>query len=180
MSQPPRVGPNTGATTTPKPKAAMALPRFARGKLSRRMDWESGCNAPPPAPLRSPRDQDPCQAGRRAAQKRGRRKQDDTKYEKIAASKPQGKPAACRQNHGVGHEIAREDQVASSMDEDRLPAICGSATEAMEVSSTSMKVGRITETAINHALQSGRQSSRAPSLGLGGGMFARSIYACAS
>ena len=50
MSQPPRVGPSTGATTTPSANTAMAMPRFWGGKLSSRIDWERGCNAPPPAP----------------------------------------------------------------------------------------------------------------------------------
>ena len=39
-----------GATTTPRPKTAMAVPRLATGKLSRRIAWESGCSAPPAAP----------------------------------------------------------------------------------------------------------------------------------
>ena len=50
MSQPPRVGPSTGATTTPKAKTAMAAPRLAGGNDSSRMAWEIGCSAPPPAP----------------------------------------------------------------------------------------------------------------------------------
>jgi hypothetical protein len=47
---PPRVGPITGATTTPSPNSAIAIPRRAGEKLSIRMDCESGCKAPPPAP----------------------------------------------------------------------------------------------------------------------------------
>ena len=50
VSQPPRVGPSTGATTTPKANTAMAMPRFWGGKLSSRIAWDSGCSAPPPAP----------------------------------------------------------------------------------------------------------------------------------
>jgi hypothetical protein len=38
---------------------------------------------------------------------------------------------------------------------ERLPAICGSATEAMAVSSTSINVGSITDAAIRYGLQSG-------------------------
>ena len=44
--------------------------------------------------------------------------------------------------------------MASSMLAERLPAMWGSATEAMEVSSTSMKVGRMTARAIIHGLMS--------------------------
>ena len=39
--------------------------------------------------------------------------------------------------------------VASSMDADRLPAMCGSDTFTTVVSSTSMKVANITETAMS-------------------------------
>src|SRR4029077_17738177 len=43
-------------------------------------------------------------------------------------------------------------QVASSIDADRLPAMCGSDTFTTVVSSTSMKVANITETAMIHGL----------------------------
>ena len=43
-------------------------------------------------------------------------------------------------------------QVASSVDAERLPAMCGSATFATLVSSTSMKVASITVNAIIHGL----------------------------
>ena len=46
-------------------------------------------------------------------------------------------------------------QVASSVVADRLPAMCGSATFATEVSSTSINVASITETAISHGLNVG-------------------------
>ena len=42
--------------------------------------------------------------------------------------------------------------VASSMVADRLPAMCGSDTFTTVVSSTSMKVANITETAISQGL----------------------------
>ena len=50
MSQPPRVGPITGANTIPNPYAAMDMERFWMGKLSSSIDCERGCSAPPPAP----------------------------------------------------------------------------------------------------------------------------------
>src|SRR5579863_8782213 len=43
-------------------------------------------------------------------------------------------------------------QVLSSEPAERLPAMCGSATFAMEVSSTSMNVARVTVTAITQGL----------------------------
>ncbi len=42
--------------------------------------------------------------------------------------------------------------VASSIDAERLPAMCGSDTLTTVVSSTSMKVANITETAISQGL----------------------------
>jgi hypothetical protein len=51
---------------------------------------------------------------------------------------------------------------------DRLPAICGSATDAIDVSSTSMKVGSITDAAIHHGLQSGHHSASGFALGSSG------------
>ena len=38
------------AHTTPIPKTAIAIPRFATGKLSRSTACDTGCSAPPPAP----------------------------------------------------------------------------------------------------------------------------------
>ena len=51
---------------------------------------------------------------------------------------------------------------------ERLPAIYGKMTAAIEVSSTSMNVGRITARAMSHGLQSGHQSSMELALGLAG------------
>src|SRR5579871_4170521 len=61
-------------------------------------------------------------------------------------------------------------QVLSSCPALRLPAMCGSATFAMEVSRTSMKVASVTARAMIHGLTAGRQTSagcsnvRAPAL----------------
>src|SRR5260370_27156895 len=43
-------------------------------------------------------------------------------------------------------------QVASSIDADRLPAMCGRDTFTTVVSSTSMNVANITDTAMSHGL----------------------------
>ena len=48
--KPPRVGPRIGATMIPMAKTAMAAPRRAGGKLSRRTAWAIGWSAPPPTP----------------------------------------------------------------------------------------------------------------------------------
>src|SRR5579862_2142357 len=50
-------------------------------------------------------------------------------------------------------------QVLSSWPADRLPAMCGRATLAIEVSSTSMNVASVTVTAMIHGLIAGRQAS---------------------
>src|SRR5215469_2353347 len=50
-------------------------------------------------------------------------------------------------------------QVLSSWPEERLPAICGRETLAMEVSSTSMNVAKVTARAMIHGLTAGRQAS---------------------
>ena len=42
-----------GATMTPMPKAAIAVPCWRGGKLSSRMDCASGCIPPPPMPCRT-------------------------------------------------------------------------------------------------------------------------------
>ena len=50
-------------------------------------------------------------------------------------------------------------QVLSSWPAERLPAMCGSATLAMLVSSTSMKVASVTVSAMIHGLTAGRHSA---------------------
>src|SRR5882757_4927311 len=52
-------------------------------------------------------------------------------------------------------------QVASSLLDDRLPAICGSATFTMVVSSTSMNAASVTATAMSHGLWRGFQAAAA-------------------
>ena len=51
-SQPPSVGPTTGATTTATPNSAKAWPRFAGGNASARIDCATGTMPPPPRPCR--------------------------------------------------------------------------------------------------------------------------------
>src|SRR5512133_3333086 len=58
----------------------------------------------------------------------------------------------------IAFETRQEDSthVASSTLAERLPAMCGSATLATEVSSTSMNVASITVSAMIHGLMAGR------------------------
>src|SRR3984893_12059320 len=50
VTQPPRVGPMAGASTTARPYTAKAMPRLAGGNVSARMACSLGCSPPPPAP----------------------------------------------------------------------------------------------------------------------------------
>jgi len=52
-SQPPNVGPTTGATTTATPNSAKPWPRFFGGNESARIDCASGTMPPPPRPWTS-------------------------------------------------------------------------------------------------------------------------------
>src|ERR1700761_7075444 len=51
-SQPPSVGPTTGATTTATPNNAKACPRFSGGNEAARMDCDTGTMPPPAKPCR--------------------------------------------------------------------------------------------------------------------------------
>src|SRR6202041_3371075 len=51
-SQPPSVGPTTGATTTATPNSANAWPRFCGGKAAAKIEWDTGTLAPPARPCR--------------------------------------------------------------------------------------------------------------------------------
>ena len=51
-SQPPSVGPITGATTTAMPNSAKPWPRLAGGNESARIDCDTGTMPPPPKPCR--------------------------------------------------------------------------------------------------------------------------------
>ena len=68
-------------------------------------------------------------------------------------------PSADRDHDRVRDEIGGEHPRALSLLAPRLPAMCGSETLAMLVSSTSMNVAIATTTAISHGLNAGRQVS---------------------
>src|SRR5665213_4500839 len=67
-------------------------------------------------------------------------------------------------------------QAASSWLIERLPAICGSATFAMLVSSTSMNVASVTVMAIAHGLKRGRHSAFAGTIGSVAVLIARRLF----
>ena len=77
----------------------------------------------------------------------------------LATHPPMGSTTAFETRYAVS------TQVLSSWLAPRLPAICGSATLAMEVSSTSMNAARATVAAMTQGLTRGRQRSCATSFG---------------
>jgi len=50
---PPRIGPTIGATITPTPKSAMAMPCSFTGKVSSKIACDKGCMPPPPKPCKT-------------------------------------------------------------------------------------------------------------------------------
>jgi len=61
-------------------------------------------------------------------------------------------PARYCEDNAVGHEVRRQRPGCSSLLDDRLPAMCGSATLTIVVSRTSMNAASVTATAISHGL----------------------------
>ena len=95
----------TGATTTPMPKMAMAMPCFSRGKLSTRMACDTGCSAPPPRPCSTRKKISSAQRRRQAAQKRADGEQRHADHVEPLAPEQHGEPAAHGQNDGVGDQV---------------------------------------------------------------------------
>src|ERR1035437_6816876 len=110
------------------------------GKLSSRIDCESGCSAPPPAPCIT--------RASRITPSEGAAPQKNDATVKIVTqiSRKRLRPKRRANQFDAGRITALatryevSTQVASEFDADKLPAIYGSATEAMAVSSTSMNV----------------------------------------
>ena len=74
----------------------------------------------------------------------------DAGHVKAFASVPRGEPCADGQNDSVGNQVAGENPGGLiGAGAERLPAICGRAILAMEVSSTSMNVASVTVSAIS-------------------------------
>ncbi len=146
-----------GANTTPMPYMAMAMPCFSRGKRlapGSPARWAAARRRPGPAARG--KDQ-PAQAGRQAAQHRTEREQRHAGHVEALAAEQRwrtSRSAAARWRWPPGTRSAPRwlrPRVA-----ERLPAMCGRATLATLVSSTSMNVASITVPAITHGLMSER------------------------
>ena len=108
VSQPPRVGPTTGATTMPRPNKAVAVPRWVGGKLSNRMAWESGCMAPPPKPCKI---REITSIGMEVAIPQVSEANVNNAVagdQKSFTAQKAGEPGTGRQDDRIGHQIARQ------------------------------------------------------------------------
>src|ERR1700723_3117333 len=157
--QPPSVGPMMGATTTPIPYTAIAMPCLLRGKLSTRMAWEIGCRPPPPAPCRTRKKMSRKRLGARPHRNELMVKM--TTQPMNSRFRPNSMESQPVSGSTMAFEIKYEvrTQVLSSTVAERLPAMWGSETLAMLVSSTSMKVASITVAAISQGLTLGTQGT---------------------
>ena len=153
MSQPPRVGPSTGATTTPKAKTAMASAAFLGRKGLRAGSLATAAAARHrPRPGRRARSGSCRDSWRGAAGKRRNSEDDDASDQEALASETQREPAAGRQHDGVGDQVAGEDPGGFVVGGGEAAGDVGQRDAAMEVSSTSMNVGSITARAISQGL----------------------------
>ena len=77
MSQPPRVGPSTGATTTPSAKTRHGHAAFLRWESFEQNRLREGLKRAAACALHGAREQDHSQAGGRSAGERRHREDDD-------------------------------------------------------------------------------------------------------
>ncbi len=106
-SQPPSVGPTTGATTTATPNSAKPWPRFSGGNESARIDCETGTMPPPARPCRMRNSSSDCrfQAYPHSTELTVNSARQIRK--KRLAAEPPGEEGARRQADGVGDQIGR-------------------------------------------------------------------------
>jgi hypothetical protein len=130
----------------------MALPRSLGGNASSSTACDSGCMTPPVAPWMMRNTISEARFGARP------HSTDEPVKPITAAMMRRLRPNVLASHPVIGRMMAfatRYDvsaHVASSIVDDRLPAMCGSETFTTVVSSTSMKVANITETAISQGL----------------------------
>src|SRR5712691_10806632 len=136
----------------PRPQKPMALPRSWGGNASSSTACESGCSAPPVAPCMIRKTMSEPSVGARPHRK------DEAVKPTTDSISSRLRPNMLASQPVIGRMIAfatRYDvnaQVASSIEAERLPAMCGSDTFTTVVSSTSMNVANITETAMSQGL----------------------------
>ena len=106
-SQPPSVGPTTGATTTATPNSAKAWPRFSGGKASAKIDCDTGTMPPPAKPCRMRNKRSEFEIPGLRAQDRADAEEPEADQEEGLAAKQAGQERARRQADGVGDQIGR-------------------------------------------------------------------------
>ena len=103
--------------------------------------------------LQDAREDEQRERGRETAEQRADREHHHAGHVEALAAEAVGEPAGDGQNHGRRDEIAGQHPGRLFLARRRpSPAMCGSATLAMEVSSTSMNVAIVTVSAISHGL----------------------------
>src|SRR4051794_14858699 len=136
----------------PRPQKPIALPRSCGGKASSSTACDNGCSAPPVAPCMIRKTMSVTSVGASP-----QRNEEAVKPTTDSISS-RFRPNMLASHPVIGRMIALATRyevsahVASSMVTDRLPAMCGSDTFTTVVSSTSMKVANITETAMSQGL----------------------------
>src|SRR5262245_54131328 len=128
------------------------MPRFSSGNVSFRIACSLGCKPPPPTPCKMRKKTSTPRLGARPQRNELTvNKATHHMYKALRPSNHENQPES-------GRTIALETryevrtQVDSSAPADKFPEMCGSATLAMEVSSTSMNVASVTVTAITQGL----------------------------
>ncbi len=106
MSHPPKVGPSTGATTTPSAKTAIAKPALCGRETLEQNGLRDRLQRPSACALNGTRQEQYSERWRRTAQERGCREDDDARDQESLASKTQPEPAACRQHDRICDKIA--------------------------------------------------------------------------
>ena len=111
--------------------------------MSARIACSLGCKPPPP-PLQDTKKHQHPETRRQSAKETARGKQRHAGHIETLSSVSRREPRADRQHDAVGNKIAGEYPGRFVQVAPKLPAICGSAILAMEVSSTSINVARVT------------------------------------
>jgi len=136
-----------GASTVTRAYRAKACPRFFSSNESAMMACAIGCRPPPPAP--GSHDRSAAWEVRRRYHKEARNSEDrDAREKKTLAADNAGCPGSQRKNYSVRYEITGEHPSPFVGTGAEVAAMWGSATLAMEVSSTSMKAASATVAAM--------------------------------
>ena len=162
MIQPPSVGPRIGAE-----QGGNGEERHGRALLFGRKGVEqhplrAGLQAAAGQTLDHAKQNQLLQAGRHAAQPRGQREDGDRQQKVVPAAEMRGQPTRDRQDDRVGGQVAGDDPFAVDHGRRQTAGDVRSATLAIVVSSTSMKVGTTTAAATIQGLIAGarRQHER--------------------